>query len=137
MHVIFRTDASLVMGQGHVMRCLTLASALRAQGITSTFVCRQHLGNMCDFIESSGFTVRRLPMGSTFAASGSTLQHDAWLGATWAEDAMQTSAAIAGGSVQPTWLIVCRRSRWQNDRRDPLQRCQLCPYPGGVAIPPG
>jgi UDP-2,4-diacetamido-2,4,6-trideoxy-beta-L-altropyranose hydrolase len=125
MHVVFRTDASLVMGQGHVMRCLTLANALRAQGIRSTFVCRQHSGNMCDFIESSGFAVRRLPMGSTFAASGSTLPHDAWLGATWAEDAMQTSAVIAIDSVLPTWLIVdhyALDTRWENALRPAAQR---------------
>jgi UDP-2,4-diacetamido-2,4,6-trideoxy-beta-L-altropyranose hydrolase len=78
MHVVFRTDASVVMGQGHVMRCLTLASALRTQGIKSTFVCREYPGNLCDFIENGGFAVCRLPMGNVSAASGPTLKHNAW-----------------------------------------------------------
>jgi UDP-2,4-diacetamido-2,4,6-trideoxy-beta-L-altropyranose hydrolase len=120
MHVVFRTDASVVMGQGHVMRCLTLASALRTQGIKSTFVCREYPGNLCDFIENGGFAVCRLPMGNVSAASGPTLQHNARLGANWLEDAMQTSAAIATNGILPTWLIVdhyALDARWENALR--------------------
>lgn len=120
MHVIFRTDASLVIGLGHVMRCLTLASALRTQGITSTFVCREHPGNLCDFIETGGFAVCRLPMDNAYAASGPTLQNNAWLGANWSEDAMQTAIAIATNGILPTWLIVdhyALDARWENALR--------------------
>jgi spore coat polysaccharide biosynthesis predicted glycosyltransferase SpsG len=42
MKVIFRVDASLQMGTGHVMRCLTLAQVLKENGADAEFICRKH-----------------------------------------------------------------------------------------------
>lgn len=39
MLIVFRADASLAIGSGHVMRCLTLASVLRKRGVAARFVC--------------------------------------------------------------------------------------------------
>ena len=57
MRVIFRVDASLQMGTGHVMRCLTLAQVLKKNGENVKFICRKHEGNLIDKIRSSGFNV--------------------------------------------------------------------------------
>ena len=49
MKVAFRADASVQIGAGHVMRCLTLADNLREQGARTRFLCRPlpgHLGNL-------------------------------------------------------------------------------------------
>lgn len=57
MTFVFRVDSSLVMGSGHVMRCLTLAIALRDAGAKCYFMCRRDAGNLIDFIEEKGFHV--------------------------------------------------------------------------------
>lgn len=62
MKVVFRADASLQIGSGHVMRCLTLAEALRAEGAECHFIiCREHPGHLLDLIRSKG--------GSTYGLS--------------------------------------------------------------------
>ncbi|MGV8597262.1 UDP-2,4-diacetamido-2,4,6-trideoxy-beta-L-altropyranose hydrolase, partial [Pseudomonas aeruginosa] len=62
MKVAFRVDASLDIGNGHVMRCLTLASYLRELGAESLFICRDHPGNLISLISDKGFSVNILPV---------------------------------------------------------------------------
>ena len=40
--IVFRADASLDMGTGHVLRCLTLADSLKDNGDLCHFICREH-----------------------------------------------------------------------------------------------
>ena len=51
MRVVFRTDASLQIGTGHVMRCLTLATRLADRGAQVDFICRAHQGNLIGLVE--------------------------------------------------------------------------------------
>lgn len=62
MKVTFRVDASLQIGSGHVMRCLTLADALRETGAKCQFICRAHPGNLIEHIKSKGFFAHELPI---------------------------------------------------------------------------
>jgi UDP-2,4-diacetamido-2,4,6-trideoxy-beta-L-altropyranose hydrolase len=55
VRVVFRADASLEIGTGHVMRCMTLADELRRRGATATFICREQPGNLIELIRSRGF----------------------------------------------------------------------------------
>ena len=61
MKVVFRVDASIKIGIGHVMRCLTLAEFLCEQGANCCFICREHPGNLIDLISQRGFDVLGLP----------------------------------------------------------------------------
>ena len=96
MTVIFRVDASIQMGTGHVMRCLTLAGALNEQGYKCYFICRNHIGNLIDKIEQSGFLVYVIESYRCDHAEygplideQKPLFHANWLGTTQQQDAKE------------------------------------------------
>jgi len=53
-HVAFRVDASAQIGTGHLMRCLTLADALRQRGAAIRFVSRQLADDLQQVIRGRG-----------------------------------------------------------------------------------
>ena len=61
MEFVIRADASVHIGSGHVMRCITLAHVLQRQGHRSTFVMRAHDGHLADFVRAQGFDCVLLP----------------------------------------------------------------------------
>jgi len=61
MNIFIRTDASINIGTGHVMRCLTLADELRQNGADINFICREGPGNLISHIENRWYKVHRLP----------------------------------------------------------------------------
>jgi len=61
MKITFRVDASVQIGSGHVIRCLTLAQALCDRNAECTFICRELNGNLISLIKERGFTVFTLP----------------------------------------------------------------------------
>jgi UDP-2,4-diacetamido-2,4,6-trideoxy-beta-L-altropyranose hydrolase len=89
LRVAVRADASSTLGSGHVMRCLTLAEALRDQGATVQFICRALPGHMGARIRAQGFGLALL------------LDHPAW---DVGHDARQTRAAL--GTQGCDWLLV-------------------------------
>jgi UDP-2,4-diacetamido-2,4,6-trideoxy-beta-L-altropyranose hydrolase len=119
MKVAFRTDASLEIGTGHVMRCLTLADALRARGGECVFVCRPHRGHLLEQIRERGHEVRALsPPPASFGAQADDTPHAEWLGLGWARDAEETLRLTAGERVD--WLVVDHYAldrRWEEALR--------------------
>lgn len=111
MKVIFRVDASLQIGTGHVMRCLTLADALAAKGAGCQFICRAHERNLIGFIRSKGHVVHSLPVASEAGVTSGLVPaqtdataHAGWLGATQAGDADACARILA--PLRPDWLVV-------------------------------
>ncbi|WP_391088869.1 UDP-2,4-diacetamido-2,4,6-trideoxy-beta-L-altropyranose hydrolase [Vibrio sp. NH-UV-68] len=89
MNIVIRADSGVEIGTGHVMRCLTLAKALREKGHTITFVCKDHDRNIVSHLESEGFTVFLLPVDK---GKEDALEHSKWLGGSQQTDAEQTIA---------------------------------------------
>jgi UDP-2,4-diacetamido-2,4,6-trideoxy-beta-L-altropyranose hydrolase len=112
MDVVIRTDASLKIGTGHVMRCLTLAEALKQQGADITFICRVHKGHLLGRIEQHGFRTYKLPEGieniNDAEQSNSTEREKTygtqWLGCTQQQDAEQCQPILE--KIKPDWLII-------------------------------
>lgn len=56
MNVIIRADASVAIGSGHVIRCLTIAQNLRSCGCHVSFWMEPLEGNLIDFVANEGFS---------------------------------------------------------------------------------
>ena len=123
MHIAFRTDASLHIGTGHVMRCLTLADALQERGAKSTFICRPHAGHLLELIQQRGHTAKALLPGDDVYEDTADPCHAKWLGNDWASDVEQTQQALGNQLVD--WLVVDHYAldrRWEQAMRRHSQR---------------
>ena len=104
MKIVFRVDASNRMGTGHLMRCLTLAEALRERGTDLQFICRAHQGNLTELLQKQAIPVTVLPESKRPIREKYTDDYAACLGVPQDEDAEQTIEVLHGD--RPDWLIV-------------------------------
>lgn len=88
MTIVFRVDASSVIGLGHLRRCLSLATALNAIGESSHFLCAQTDLDCRTLIEAAHFSYRSL---------------DPFFG-DWHADFENVKRAL--GSETPVWIVV-------------------------------
>jgi UDP-2,4-diacetamido-2,4,6-trideoxy-beta-L-altropyranose hydrolase len=143
LKVVFRADASILIGTGHIMRCLTLAKALREKGMVCSFICREHPGNLIQFIIDQGFEVGQIKMEVNQYSAGPadvhSLAHSDWLGVDWMTDAKDTAKFISGQVID--WLVVdhyaldsdwetflrsnCKQLMAIDDLADRLHNCDL------------
>lgn len=139
MKIAFRADASLQMGSGHVMRCVTLADALKQKGAECHFLCREHPGHLIELIRGKGHAVHVLSYEPESLIDRNGPAHAAWLGATQEQDAQACLPILQ--ALQPDWLIVdhyaldirweeslrpfCRRLMVIDDLADRVHQCDL------------
>lgn len=106
--ILFRADAGLELGTGHIMRCLTLADALRAQGqgAEAIFVTRAHAGHVISSITARRHRVIPLPgnTGQPYGDHPAPPAHADWLEADWRADAAATRAAL--DETRADWLVM-------------------------------
>ena len=112
--VVFRCDASLRIGSGHVRRCRTLAHALKQREVECVFLCRPQPGDLIALLDEE-FRVLPLPESplplcasnsESEALSGREL-YASWLGCTEEQDAKECLAALAEARLAPpAWLVL-------------------------------
>lgn len=120
MNVVFRVDFSSQIGLGHLVRCLTLADALKKLDIKSYFLCREH--ENLDLVSQSGHALISLQQPAKTEVIGDS-EYASWLGVSWQEDAEETINAIK--YLSPGWLIVDHYAidfRWQAKLREHVDK---------------
>lgn len=127
--LLIRADASIQIGTGHIMRCLTLMDELRGLGAEAIFVCREFDGNLCGYIEEKGYVVHRLPVANVQQHNiEGDVKHAAWLGADWQADARQVEEIIKDLYTHPDWLVVDHYAldeRWEGYLRPYVERIMV------------
>ena len=116
MRVAFRVDSSAKIGSGHLMRCLTLAEALRDKSIYVRFICRDLTGNLIDLLNARRIPVTMLPLLNKDGDDKLGNDPSSGLEVSQAEDAAQTIEVLSG--IRPDWLIVdqyCLDAEWERE----------------------
>ncbi|MCK7492053.1 MAG: UDP-2,4-diacetamido-2,4,6-trideoxy-beta-L-altropyranose hydrolase [Comamonadaceae bacterium] len=110
-----RVDANERIGIGHLTRCLTLATRLRARGVACRFVCRALPEPLHRLVEGHGFPVDALPATPAVPVDDDGPAHRDWLGAGWREDAEQTADVLAAWGVVDVLVVdhYAIDRRWQ------------------------
>ncbi|MBH5329873.1 UDP-2,4-diacetamido-2,4,6-trideoxy-beta-L-altropyranose hydrolase [Eikenella sp. S3360] len=116
MKFLIRADASLQIGSGHIMRCLTLAHELSRRGHEVRFICRALPGHLGATIERAGFDLVLLPAPPQAgrlpenrdapeqnAATHPQPAHAHWLPVSQAQDATDCLPHIR--AFAPDWII--------------------------------
>ena len=92
MNIAIRVDSSLIIGSGHLMRCLRLADGLTDNGHKVCFFSRDLPGNKVQLLQSRGYQVDLLPLPDGYQAKAD--DYKSWLGVTQAEDALTFSMLV-------------------------------------------
>jgi len=137
MQFLIRADASLQIGSGHIMRCLTLAHKLRQHHHRVAFITRAHQGHLADTIRQQGFDCILLPLPDHATTSAQpqrqpepacnelppsppapAIPHAAWLATSQAQDITDCAPHIR--ALAPDWIICdhyALAAAWQTAAR--------------------
>lgn len=125
MLAAFRVDASVQIGIGHFMRCLTLADALHAHGAEIIFISRYLPDHLQNVLETRGYPVQLL-RSVPVSQPADKLAHAAWLGTSQSADVKDSIKALSG--IKPDWFVVdhyALDSTWESSIRTISKRVMV------------
>jgi UDP-2,4-diacetamido-2,4,6-trideoxy-beta-L-altropyranose hydrolase len=121
MNILIRTDSSITIGTGHLMRCLTLADALKKKGAEVHFICRDLQGNLSHIVKDHGHKLHLLPLPKNdFKLQADNPAHASWLEVSWQEDLQDTQQITCSVTEKFDWFIVDSYAldyRWEQKMR--------------------
>jgi UDP-2,4-diacetamido-2,4,6-trideoxy-beta-L-altropyranose hydrolase len=128
--ILFRADASLSIGSGHVMRCRTLARELQRRGATVSFICRSQPGDLIALLQQdfAVLALPELPLATHEGLQGRNL-YGAWLGCSQDEDAADCLQALRQAGIRSADGLVVDHygldAQWQAQLLDGLAQPKL------------
>lgn len=123
MKVIFRVDASIWIGSGHVMRCLVLADALKNVAADVSFACLPQHGDMIAYIEQRGHSVTKMTPVLSPVTPVDDADYLGWLQRSVDEDASDFISKIQQAEIVVTDHYAIGRE-WQQRIKAALQ-CKI------------
>ena len=110
MRVIFRCDASISIGSGHVIRCRTLARLLSNYGHEIIFICRSQEGDLINLLREEFLVIDLQSCDSKIsfnpASISSRSQYQSWLGCSQLDDVRQAIDRLSQHHLDACDLLV-------------------------------
>ena len=117
MRIVFRLDASVRIGNGHLARCLTLADEFKALGGEILFICRPESDKDYEILFATDYEVKLLQKKTNTEINKES--YASWLSVDWEQDVNEVIQIIDG--IDADLLIVDHYgidARWHNKVRD-------------------
>jgi UDP-2,4-diacetamido-2,4,6-trideoxy-beta-L-altropyranose hydrolase len=125
MKIAIRVDASVDIGTGHLVRCITLANALKPHADEIRFLCRFIPEHFEVLLNNLNIDLVKFPE-TTQNENLKEVPHSHWLGVSQRTDANESLSALSDKNWD--WLIVDHYSldeRWEKELRGSTKKIMV------------